>query len=219
MMRGAFRQNVRNKDLTRCLTGRDGMPKTWDAIMYATKVFAATEKVLGQDSQRKLLSVKADKVYCLHCYLFKESGQNDAFLSEGLRCWNRCREKFSNHVGKCNSFHNKARNKGKDLLNQAQSVHVAIDKGTYIHKKEYRIRLHASARLTKALLNGSLAFRGHDESEESLYRGNFIEFLKVFGELSEEIGKVILGNAPGNNQMTSPSIQKELFIEEILLSS
>ncbi|XP_076889284.1 uncharacterized protein LOC143540003 [Bidens hawaiensis] len=164
-------------------------------------------------------SVKADKVYCLHCYLFKESGQNDAFLSEGLRCWNRCREKFSNHVGKINSFHNKARKKWKDLLNQAQSIPVAIDKGTDLHKKQYRIRLHASARLTKALLNGSLAFRGHDESEEYLYRGNFIEFLKVFGELSEEIGKVILGNAPGNNQMTSPSIQKELcncFAEEVL---
>ncbi|XP_076901135.1 uncharacterized protein LOC143555484 [Bidens hawaiensis] len=149
----------------------------------------------------------------------KESGQNDAFLSEGLRCWNRCREKFSNHVGKINSFHNKARKKGKDLLNQAQSIPVAIDKGTDLHKKQYRIRLHVSARLTKALLNGSLAFRGHDESEESLYRGNFIEFLKVFGELSEEIGKVILGNAPGNNQMTSPSIQKELcncFAEEVL---
>ncbi|XP_076901790.1 uncharacterized protein LOC143556336 [Bidens hawaiensis] len=37
-----------------------------------------------------------------------------------------------------------------------------------------------------------LVFRGHDESEESLYRGNFIEFIKVFGEVSEEIGKVIL---------------------------
>ncbi|XP_076944256.1 uncharacterized protein LOC143614820 [Bidens hawaiensis] len=86
-------------------------------------------------------------------------------------------------------------------------------------KKQYRIKLHASARLTKALLNGSLAFRGHDESEDSLYRGNFIEFLKVFGELNEEIGKVILSNAPGNNQMTSPSIQKELcncFAEEVL---
>ncbi|XP_076921231.1 uncharacterized protein LOC143582593 [Bidens hawaiensis] len=131
----------------------------------------------------------------------------------------KCREKFSNHVGKINSFHNKARKKGKDLLNQAQSIPVAIDKGTDLHKKQYRIRLHASARLTKALLNGSLAFHGHDESEESLYRGNFIEFLIVFGELSEEIGKVILGNAPGNNQMTSPSIQKELcncFAEEVL---
>ncbi|XP_076958450.1 uncharacterized protein LOC143634180 [Bidens hawaiensis] len=166
-------------------------------------------------------NVKADKAYCLHCYLFKECGQNDAFLSEEVRCWNRAWEKFSGHVGKCNSFHNKERKRGEDLLNQAQSIHVAIDKRTDIQKKkkQYRIRLHASARLTKALLNGSLAFRGHDESEESLYRGNFIEFLKVFGELNEEIGKVILSNAPGNNQMTSPSIQNELcncFAEEVL---
>ncbi|XP_076928996.1 uncharacterized protein LOC143593164 [Bidens hawaiensis] len=89
----------------------------------------------------------------------------------------------------------------------------------YKKKKQYRIRLHASARLTKTLLNGSLVFCGHDESEKSLYRGNFIKFLKVFGELNEEIGKVILSNAPGNNQMTSPSIQKELcncFAEEVL---
>ncbi|XP_076955214.1 uncharacterized protein LOC143629961 [Bidens hawaiensis] len=116
-------------------------------------------------------SVKADKAYCLHCYLFKECGQNYAFLSEGVRCWNRAREKFSGHVGKCNSFHNKARKNGEALLNQAQSIPVA------------------------------LAFRGHDESEESLYRGNFID------------------NPPGNNQMTSPSIQKELcncFAEEVL---
>ncbi|XP_076902696.1 uncharacterized protein LOC143557528 [Bidens hawaiensis] len=43
-------------------------------------------------------SVKADKAYWLHCYLFKECGKNDAFLSEGVRCWNKAREKFSGHV-------------------------------------------------------------------------------------------------------------------------
>ncbi|XP_076912035.1 uncharacterized protein LOC143570214 [Bidens hawaiensis] len=56
-------------------------------------------------------------------------------------------------------------------------------------------------------------------NDADIYKGNFIEFLKVFGELSEEIGKVILGNAPGNNQMTSPSIKKEVcncFAEEVL---
>ncbi|XP_076906872.1 uncharacterized protein LOC143563147 [Bidens hawaiensis] len=57
---------------------------------------------------------------------------------------------------------------------------------------------------------GSLDVKLH---YQVLNLGNFIKFLKVFGELSEEIGKAILGNAPGNNQMTSPSIQKELFDE------
>ncbi|XP_076943177.1 uncharacterized protein LOC143613327 [Bidens hawaiensis] len=72
------------------------------------------------------------------------------------------------------------------------------------------MRLSASILATYGLLNGALSFRGHDESETSLYRGHFIELLKLFGVINEEIGKVILSNAPKNNQMTAPSIQKEI---------
>ncbi|XP_076957921.1 uncharacterized protein LOC143633514 [Bidens hawaiensis] len=42
MLRGAVRVNTRSPEMVRCLTGRDGMPQTWDAIMSAAKVFAAT---------------------------------------------------------------------------------------------------------------------------------------------------------------------------------
>ncbi|XP_076938907.1 uncharacterized protein LOC143607288 [Bidens hawaiensis] len=52
ILRGAFRQNVRSDDLIRCLTGRDGMPKTWDGIMSSTRVFAATEKLLGREKPK-----------------------------------------------------------------------------------------------------------------------------------------------------------------------
>ncbi|XP_076948598.1 uncharacterized protein LOC143620908 [Bidens hawaiensis] len=81
------------------------------------------------------------------------------------------------------------------------------------------MRLSASILATYGLLNGALSFRGHDESETSLYRGHFIELLKLFGVINEEIGKVILSNAPKNNQMTAPSIQKEIcnyFAAEVL---
>ncbi|XP_022008156.1 uncharacterized protein LOC110907486 [Helianthus annuus] len=50
--------------------------------------------------------------------------------------------------------------------------------------------------IAQGLLNGGLPFRSHDESEESIYRGHFIEFLKLFGQINEAIGKVILSNAP-----------------------
>ncbi|XP_022014873.1 uncharacterized protein LOC110914386 [Helianthus annuus] len=56
-------------------------------------------------------------------------------------------------------------------------------------------------------------------SEASLYRGNFIEFLKLFAQINEEIGKYILSNASKNCQMTAPSIQKDIcncFAEEVL---
>ncbi|XP_076944074.1 uncharacterized protein LOC143614550 [Bidens hawaiensis] len=79
-------------------------------------------------------------------------------------------------------------------------------------KREYKIRLSASILATKGLLNGVLSFRGHDESETSLYKGHFLDLLKLFGVINEEIGKVILSNAPKNNQMTAPLIQKEIWM-------
>ncbi|XP_076930316.1 uncharacterized protein LOC143595062 [Bidens hawaiensis] len=83
-------------------------------------------------------------------------------------------------------------------------------KKTDKHKREYKIRVNASILATYGLLNGALSFRGNDEFKTSLYRGHFIELLKLFGVTNEEIGKVILSNVPKNNQMMAPSIQKEI---------
>ncbi|XP_066324330.1 uncharacterized protein [Miscanthus floridulus] len=46
-------------------------------------------------------------------------------------------------------------------------------------------------------LHQGLAFRGHDESEESSNRGNFIELLKWLAANNEEVDKFALKNAPG----------------------
>ena len=45
-MRAGFRQGVQCDELIRCLSGRDGMPKTWAKLMTAAKVYAQTEKSL-----------------------------------------------------------------------------------------------------------------------------------------------------------------------------
>ncbi|KAK9047973.1 hypothetical protein SSX86_033065 [Deinandra increscens subsp. villosa] len=163
-------------------------------------------------------SVKADKAYCLYCYLFSEIGQKDAFVSKGFNNWNMV-QRFDTHVGDNNSCHNKARKKAENLVKENRSIHAAFERQTEKQKKEYRLRLSTSVKLTKALLNGGLPFRGHDESETSLYRGHFLELLKVMGEINEEIGKVTLNNAPKNSQMTAPAIQKDIcycFAQEVL---
>jgi hypothetical protein len=59
-------------------------------------------------------------------------------------------------------------------------------------------------------LHQGLSFRGHDESEESSNRGNFIEILKFLDVNSEEVNNYILNNAPGNCTLTSPKIQKQI---------
>ncbi|KAF5789415.1 putative transcription factor and/or regulators TTF-type(Zn) family [Helianthus annuus] len=51
-------------------------------------------------------SVKSDAVFCLVCYLFKESGKKYAFVTHGYNGWNK-KDRLGIHVGKPNSFHNK----------------------------------------------------------------------------------------------------------------
>ncbi|XP_076888024.1 uncharacterized protein LOC143538327 [Bidens hawaiensis] len=53
MLRGAFCKNVHCDGLIRTLTGRDGMPESWDEIMKASKVYARTEKTLSSGGQKK----------------------------------------------------------------------------------------------------------------------------------------------------------------------
>ncbi|XP_042396855.1 zinc finger MYM-type protein 1-like [Zingiber officinale] len=64
--------------------------------------------------------------------------------------------------------------------------------------------------VTRFLLKQGLSFRGHDESSNSLNRGNFLELLQWYSQRNEEVSKVVNQNAPGNNQMISPTIQKDL---------
>lgn len=88
-------------------------------------------------------SVKADKAYCLCCYLFKDhvpkQGGCDAFVTEGFNGWNKT-ERLGLHVGDVNSLHNKAVKKLEDFMKQDPSIAIAIQEKL---KKEYQLRLDA----------------------------------------------------------------------------
>ena len=77
-------------------------------------------------------------------------------------------------------------------------------------KNKYRERLRATLRCLRYLLHQGLAIRGHDETEESSNRGNFLELLKWLARLCKDINKVVLKNAPKNHKLTSHMILKEL---------
>ena len=70
--------------------------------------------------------------------------------------------------------------------------------------------MNASVDSIRYLLRQGLAFRGHDESLNSTNRGNFLELLQVLARNSKEIEKVVLENAPENQKLTSPDIQKDI---------
>ncbi|KAG7583845.1 Ribonuclease H-like superfamily [Arabidopsis suecica] len=146
--------------------------------------------------------------------------RSDAVITEGFSRWNNFKS-FSEHVGGVDSFHNNAVMKCENLMKQGQSIEHALHKQDDITRNEFRIRLNASVDASKYLLRQGLPFRGHDESEKSANRGNFVELLKYTADQNEVVSKVILDNAPGNNQMTSPKIQKDIvhcFAEEVVKS-
>ncbi|KAJ9545337.1 hypothetical protein OSB04_025044 [Centaurea solstitialis] len=165
-------------------------------------------------------SVKRDRAYCLHCYLCRDQGGIETFVTEGFNNWSK-KDRLTLHEGGVNSFHRNALKRCEDLLNQNQSIASALQKQTQRMKTEYHMRLNASVEVCRYLLENALPFCGHDESESSLYKGLFLGTLKLIGRTNKDIEKVILHNAPKNNQLTSPKIQKDIvtcFAEEVLKS-
>ncbi|CAN1188776.1 Zinc finger MYM-type protein 1 [Linum perenne] len=95
-------------------------------------------------------------------------------------------------------------------MQQSQSIEASLCKQSDQAKKEYRIRLEASFKCINWLLKHGLPFRGHDESEESNNRGLFLSLLEFYASDIEHVKSVVLENAPKNQQMTSPDIQKDI---------
>ncbi|XP_042031566.1 zinc finger MYM-type protein 1-like [Salvia splendens] len=158
-------------------------------------------------------STTADAAYCFWYFLFKSgylAPGDEAFVSGGFSNWKKANERFRAHVGSMGSSHNKARIEYENFVNQKQSVTYIVSRVSSKQEKEYRIRLTATLDVIRFLLNQGLAFRRHDETSTSSNRGNFLELLYWYSLWNDEVGQVVLNNAPGNNQMIAPSIQKEI---------
>ncbi|XP_044370635.1 zinc finger MYM-type protein 1 isoform X2 [Triticum aestivum] len=109
-----------------------------------------------------------------------------------------------------NSIHNKAQEKYNLFVAPQPSIDnimVRVDKEDLCM---YKARLTYSLRCLRFLLNQGLAFRGHDECEESSNRGNFLELLKWLSE-NDEVNKLVLNNAPRNCILTSRKIQNQII--------
>lgn len=158
-------------------------------------------------------SVEKDASFCFVCYLFKDKfncAGGDSFLRSGFRNWNQI-YKFQKHVGGIDSYHGEAQEKYDLFMRPNASVVECIASTSANKMARYISRLTYSLKCLRFLLQQGLAFRGHNERKDSLNRGNFLELLNWLAKGFEEVNKVVLANAPGNNQMTSPQIQKDLI--------
>jgi hypothetical protein len=154
-------------------------------------------------------SIKKDSAFCFICYLFKKGSGSNAFVVDGWNNWNIGNKALIKHSG--SKAHNAAQERYIGFINPKVAIDYHIDKWTDEDLRLYKKRLTYSLRCIKFLLHQGLAFRGHDESEDSSNRGNFIELLKFLAGNSGEVNKYVLNNAPGNCTLTSPTIQKQII--------
>ncbi|KAL6543005.1 hypothetical protein OROHE_010525 [Orobanche hederae] len=163
-------------------------------------------------------SPEKDDAFCLPCFLFrKPSGPSgiDAFTVNGFRSWKKVRDgkkcAFLAHVGKdIDSFHCNAERSCDDLMNQ--SIHIAqrLEKYTSQQIIDNRLRLKVSVDVAKWLAFQGCAFRGRDETKDSLNGGNFIELSNILASYNDKVAEV-MANAPRNATYTSPRVQKEIL--------
>ena len=74
---------------------------------------------------------------------------------------------------------------------------------------KYRVQLNAIVDCIRFLLCRGLAFRGHDESQSSSDKGNFLELVQFLGDHNESINEV-LQKASKNCKLTHPDIQNDI---------
>ncbi|XP_071911753.1 uncharacterized protein [Coffea arabica] len=164
-------------------------------------------------------SPSIDATFCLSCYLFsKPNGRVElsAFVLGGFKNWKKVNNgdncAFLRHVGKNpNSFHRIAVKACNDLMNASQHIGTFIEKQSFEQVEINRLRLQVSIDVVRWLAFQGCAFRGRDESEKSLNRGNFHQLIKLLASYNDKVASVVQENAPSNASYTSPEIQKEIL--------
>ena len=117
--------------------------------------------------------------------------------------------KLDSHVGGVNSAHNQAVKKSEDLLKEEWHIQSVLVKQSNQDKIEYRVQLNAIVDCIRFLLCWGLAFHGHDESQGSSDKGNFLELLQFLADHNESINEV-LQKASKNCKLTHSDIQKDI---------
>lgn len=160
-------------------------------------------------------SLEKDRAFCFYCYLFKHDRMDDkfgydVFTKVGFQKWKNAYMSLRVHVGGANSIHNQARTAFDDFDNQRSSVKHKVSSYSKESLIKYETRLETSLGIVSFLALQGEPFRGHDETDNSLNKGNFLELLDWYKQRNEEVKRAFDELCPKNAKMTSGTIQKEL---------
>ena len=94
-------------------------------------------------------------------------------------------------------------------MKEKQHIQSVLVKQSNQDKIEYWVQFNAIVDCIRFLLCWGLAFYGHNESQGSSDKGNFLEFLQFLGDHNESINEV-LQKVPKNCKLTHYEIQKDI---------
>ena len=94
-------------------------------------------------------------------------------------------------------------------MKEKQHIQSVLVKQSNKDKFEYRVQLSVIVDCIRFLLCRGLAFCGHDESQGSSDKGNFLELLQFLGDHNESINEM-LQKALKNCKLTHHEIQKDI---------
>jgi hypothetical protein len=127
-------------------------------------------------------------------------------VNDGMNC------PLIGHVGKDpNSSHKIAVKCCEDLMKYSRYIDKLFEKQSSKEIQDNQLRLKASVDSVQWLVLQGCAFRGHDESLDSINQGNFVELVKLVSTYDHRVAGVVLENAPRNAKYTSLTIQKEIL--------
>ena len=137
-------------------------------------------------------SASENVVYCYACRHFAgistmkgdRNGQR-AFIDVGFKKWNDMKALFDQHAS--SSRHKSAMISWAEW--KANKVSIASKSSTMRSSEVLENRKHVKNLLcaTSSLGCQGIAFRGHEESESSTNKGNFVEFLETLAETDVEL--------------------------------
>lgn len=158
-------------------------------------------------------SAKVDSVFCKPCRFFtKNSKADDAFTHTGFNKWKNIGEKCTKHSE--SATHKTADESWKMYRNTLkvgrvdQQLDPEFKDNAVVTLHEEHIRTVLDIILF--LAQQELAFRGDDETIDSLNRGNFLELFDFICKY-DPIVKERFDKLPANSKLISPDIQNELL--------
>lgn len=173
-------------------------------------------------------SIKQNAVFCFPCRNFSKGKGNlighesDLFISKGFSNWKKIKEKLDKHGSCRNHLENmeKWTNFQETKKSGADAVSFQLSTTHRDHIMKNRKYIKSIANIALLLARQGLAYRGDQEDETSLNKGNFKEMCAFLSKYDAEFE--IMNKNPKN--YTSPKIQNEIIeiismnIEEKIVS-